>query len=205
MWAWLLGEWRTVGFIAASTVAIYLSTLVVTRVERRRTLAELSPFDFVVAVSLGSIIGRVATTRSPTYLQGLVALSTMVLLHWLVSALRLRHGVVRGLLERPPLLLVEHGVVLDDALRRAHLTTADVLSHLRQHDIHGLEEVEAMVYESGGAISVLRKGRSPVAPALLRPVARTARGPRDGCATGSSDAPERPGGAAGRRDSSAGR
>ena len=167
MWAWLLGDWRTIGFVATSTVAIYLSTLVTTRVERRRTLAELSPFDFVVAVSLGSVIGRVATAPSPTYVQGLVALATLVGLHWLVSMLRLHHGAVRRLVERRPLLLVDRGLVLGDALRRAHLTTEDLVSQLREHDIHGFDEVEAMIYESKGAISILRKRGSPVAPALL--------------------------------------
>ncbi|HZD73323.1 MAG TPA: YetF domain-containing protein [Actinomycetota bacterium] len=172
MWAWLLGEWRTVGFVAASTVAIYLSAVAVTRIERRRTLAELSPFDFVVAVSLGSIIARVATTRSPTYVQGLAGLATLVALHWLVSVLRLRHWTFRQLVERRPLLLVEHGVVLGDALRRVHLTSEDLLAQLRQHDIHALEEVEAVVYESRGAISILRKRGSQVAPALLAGVVR---------------------------------
>jgi hypothetical protein len=92
---WTLGSWRTVGFVALSTLLIYVSVVVALRVGERRTLAEMSGFDFAVAVAVGSIIGRVSTARSPTYVQGLAALVTLLVSHYLITFARARSARLR--------------------------------------------------------------------------------------------------------------
>lgn len=71
MQAWLGGQVPRVLFVVVSTLLIYASTLIGIRLGERRALTQLNPFDFVVAVALGSIVARTATSRSPTYVEGL--------------------------------------------------------------------------------------------------------------------------------------
>jgi uncharacterized membrane protein YcaP (DUF421 family) len=184
--AWLLGSWRTVGFVALSTLLIYLSVVVALRVGERRTLAEMSTFDFAVAVAIGSIIGRVATTREPSYVQGLAALVTLLVVHHAVTFARARSPRLKRWVERPPRVLLRDGEVLTDALRREHLTEDDLMRKLREHDVHTLDEVELVVLEAKGGFSILRRRphgvdervRHGIDPtdAVARPVAPPARG-----------------------------
>ena len=176
---WTLGSWRTVGFVALSTLLIYLSVVVALRVGERRTLAEMSTFDFAVAVAVGSIIGRVSTTRSPTYVQGLAALVTLLVAHYVITFARARSDRLKACVERPPRVLLRDGLVLGRALRREHLTEEDLMRKLREHDVHDLAEVELVVLEAKGGFSVLRRGPRPVDDLIRRglgPAARTNSG-----------------------------
>ncbi len=171
MWDWLFNSWRTLGYVAVTTTLIYLSTLIGVRLGERRTLSEMSAFDFVVAVAIGGIIARTATTRSPTYVQGVTAVLTLLVVHRVLSWGRVRSALVRRLSERPPLLLVSRGQVLPGGLRRAHMTEEDLYTVLRQHGVRRVDDVEVAVLEPRGAYSIIPTGRGePVDENLMRAV-----------------------------------
>lgn len=168
LFEWLLGSWRTAGFVAISTVLIYLSVVLALRLGERRTLAEMSAFDLAVTVAVGSIIGRVSTTRSPSYVQGVAALVSLLVAHHLITFARARSAAAQRWLERPPRVLLRDGEVLGAALRREHLSQDDLMRVLRGHDVHTLEELELVVMEARGGFSVLRKRDRPVDEQLRR-------------------------------------
>jgi uncharacterized membrane protein YcaP (DUF421 family) len=140
------------------------------RVSVRRTLAEMSPFDFVVAVALGAIVGRTATTAHPSYVQGVTGVLTLVCAHRVVTWLRVRSGAVRAVLDRPPVLVVRGGRPLAAAMRRAGLTEHDIRSVVREHGLRDLDDVDELMLEPNGRFSVVpRSGPArpdgPVRPA----------------------------------------
>lgn len=55
---WPLGDERSIGFVAISTTLIYVSVLIGVRLGERRTLTEMTTYDFAAAIALGAIIGR---------------------------------------------------------------------------------------------------------------------------------------------------
>lgn len=162
MTGWLIDDWQTVGFVALSSALIYVSMIVGLRLGERRALTELTTYDFVVAVALGSIVGRTATTETPSYVQGLAALVTLLVVHRIISAARRRSGRLRLWTDGEPLLLVVDGAVRDDGLRRAQMTRADLAVALRERGVRRLDEIEAVVLEARGALSVIRRGDDPV-------------------------------------------
>ncbi|MDP8977683.1 MAG: DUF421 domain-containing protein [Actinomycetota bacterium] len=167
MSAWFVGSLPTVAFVAASTVLIYCSTIVVLRLDERRTLAQMSPFDFVVAVALGAIVARTATSPQPTYLQGLVAVVALLATHRLLGVCRARWEGVRRVLEKPPIVLVSRGAIHSASLRDAHLVESDVISMLRGQGVVRLEDVDLAMLEANGTLSVLCGGEHGVDDALL--------------------------------------
>jgi uncharacterized membrane protein YcaP (DUF421 family) len=173
MFDWLIGSWRSLGYVALSAALIYVSTVVSVRwFGERRTLAQLTIFDFAVAVALGAIIARTATTRSPGYLEGLTAVVVLLLVHDLVSWVRLHVPGVAWIVAREPIVLVRDGQVDRDALVRAHMTEDDLSTELREHGVGSLRDVRLGVLESRGAFSVITGG--PVDRALV-PGARDPR------------------------------
>jgi uncharacterized membrane protein YcaP (DUF421 family) len=124
------------------------------RLGKRRILAELSPFDFVAAVAVGAIVGRIPSASDADYPAGAVTLVAVLCGHALVSHLRHYSSVAR-LVDQDPKILVANGKVLEDALRRSGLSRADVESLLRQHGVHKVGEVEYLILEEGGKVSVV--------------------------------------------------
>jgi uncharacterized membrane protein YcaP (DUF421 family) len=175
VWNWVLGDWRSVGYVALTTVMIYFSTVVALRFGERRTLAEMTPYDFVVAVAIGAVVGRTATAEHPSYVQSIVAVVALLVAHGLVSWLRLRSRRVRRLLERPPRVLVWRGAVCDDALRQSHMDRSDLDTLLREHGIVTLADVAAVVLETRGVVSVITNRDGERADLLLD--LTTGRGP----------------------------
>ncbi len=157
---WLLGGWRTAVYVAASAALVYLSTVLAIRgIGERRTLTQMTIFDFSVAVALGAVIARTATTASPSYVQGIVAVIALLVTHNAIGAARRRFPRARRLFDRAALVLVVDGQIQDGALRRAHLTVEDLRTVLRERGVPSLRDARLVLLESRGAFSVLRSDR----------------------------------------------
>lgn len=167
MFEWILGDWRTIGFVAVSTLLIYVSTVAVLRVTERRTIAEMSSFDLVVVVAVGSIVGRTATAPRPSYAQSIAALVMLLTLHHVASWIRLRSAAARRCMDRRAVVLVEAGELRADALQHVHLTEADIWRVLRQHQVRDIDALELLVMEGTGHFSLFCRDDQPIDPRLL--------------------------------------
>ncbi len=154
---WILGGWRTIGFVALSSALIYFSVVLGVRLGERRTLTEMTAYDFAVAVALGSIIGRTATTPRPSYVQGVTAVVALLVCHRVLSLLRTQSPLVRRLIDHPPVEIVRDGQVDAAALRHAHLTCGDLETVLREHGLRSAADAELVMLEPRGAFSVVAR------------------------------------------------
>ena len=166
----LVGGAAELGWVAAKAVLLYLTAVLGLRLGECRTLADLSPFDFLVVAAVGSIVGRLPSASDSSYLAGAATLAALVLAHRCVSRLR-RFPSVSHLVERAPRLLVAHGRMLDGELRRCGMTEDDLRGLLRQRGVGELGEARFVVLEKRGQVSVIRDGgREGSEPELVRDV-----------------------------------
>ena len=147
-------EIEYLAWIAGKAGLLYATAIIGLRLGKRRILAELSPFDFVAAVAVGAIVGRIPSASDADYLAGAVTLITVLFAHALVSHLR-HYSSVACLVDQRPRILVANGKILQDGLRQSGLSRADVESLLRQHGVHTVGEVEYLIFEDGGKVSVV--------------------------------------------------
>ena len=187
----LIGGAGGLGWVVAKAVLMFAVTLVGLRLAERRTLAQLGAFDFAVAVSVGSIIGRTVTASDTSFLTGAVALVTLLAAHRLVTHAR-RHSRIARAVDHPPMVLVARGAILPREAARAGLTTADVYALLRRQGVDDLNEVGYLLYETRGTTTLVRADREP---GPLTREALSAAGPRLGADGGVTQR------AAGRRSS----
>ncbi len=101
----LVGGASQVGWVAVKALLLYLTAVFGFRLGERRTLAEMSAFDFVAAVAVGAIVGRVPNSSTTSYLAGAVTLITVLVTHRIVSKLRRFPGLAT-LFDHPPRVLV---------------------------------------------------------------------------------------------------
>jgi len=127
------------------------------RFAQRRTIAEFTPFDWVTAVAVGAIIGRVATAADTSWLTGAAALLTLLAAHGIVSRLRFVKAI-RRVIDPPVRVLIRNGRLEHDNLRKAGITPSDIDVILRQHGYVDVEDVELALYEAKGTVSVFGGG-----------------------------------------------
>lgn len=148
--------------VAAFAVALgmYLGVVLAFRAGKRRTVAELAPFDLAAVIAVGAITGRTATGGNSVAV-GVVAVLGLLAGHWAVSRAR-RWRAVRRLVDQPTAVLILNGRIQHRELRRTGLTRDDLDATLRDHGIRDLSEVAVAVFETRNGVSVLRPG--PDAP-----------------------------------------
>jgi uncharacterized membrane protein YcaP (DUF421 family) len=156
----ILGDPGDVLVVAAKAVLLYATAVVGFRLAARRTLAEMNAFDFVAAVAVGAIVGRVPNADGTGYLEGLATLAAVLASHAVLTRLR-RIPAVSVLTDHTPRLLVVHGQVQERQLRRSGLTRRDLEGLLRQHGYHDLDQVRYVVFESRGQVSVVPESSAP--------------------------------------------
>lgn len=159
----LVGGSGEIGWVAVKALLLYLTAVIGFRFGERRTLAQMSPFDFVAAVAVGAIIGRVPNADGTSYLAGAATLVTILVAHRAITSLRAVPGIGR-LMEHPPLVLVANGEVRDGELRQAGLTRGDLYGLLRQQGVGDVSEVGYAIFEQRGQLSVIRRSDANGAP-----------------------------------------
>jgi len=156
----LIGGAGGLGWVAVKAVLLFAVAVIGLRLGERRTLAQLSAFDFAVAVAVGAIIGRGATAADTSFATSAVALITLLVAHRAVAIAR-RHSRVVRLIDHPPRVLVAHGELQGKELARAGLTVADVYALLRENGVGDLGQVGYLLYEARGAATVISADREP--------------------------------------------
>jgi uncharacterized membrane protein YcaP (DUF421 family) len=156
----LFGGAGDLGWVIVKAVLLFLVAAIGLRLGERRTLTQLSPWDFAAAVAIGTIIGRTATVPSTSFATAAVALVALLLVHRLVAFARRHSRVVRAI-DHPPRVLVVHGTLRQHELAGAGLTSADVFMLLREHGVGDLSEVGYLLYEPSGRTTLIRAGQEP--------------------------------------------
>jgi uncharacterized membrane protein YcaP (DUF421 family) len=171
------GIWRTllVGALA------YAALIALVRVAGKRTLAKMNAFDFVVTVALGSTLATTILSEDVSLARGVLALALLVGLQFVITWSSVRVGSIRAVVTGEPALLLHRGVVLPGALRRERVTETEVRAAVRTAGIASVDDVEAVVLETDGSFSVVRREKPEHAASSLRDVAGVPRD--DGSAT----------------------
>lgn len=164
----LVGHTANLVGVVVKALLLYGTALLLLRVGERRTLAQLNIFDVIVAVAIGAIVGRTATSSQTSWAEGAVALGTLVVVHRLLSWLRFLPGV-RRVTDPAPRVLIAGGVPQRFQLLRSGVTRDDLEAALRQRGIFDIGDVQVALLEGAGKLTVVpRDGGGPLVEAIVR-------------------------------------
>jgi uncharacterized membrane protein YcaP (DUF421 family) len=136
----------------------YAGLILLLRGSGKRTLSKMNAFDLIVTVALGSTIASITLSRDVPLAQGVVALALLITLQYAITWSSVRWGPVRRIVTGEPSLLFYRDQYLHEALRSARVTAAEVRAAVRGGGYAALEDVEAVVLETDGSFSIVRKG-----------------------------------------------
>ena len=154
---WFGATWSTLGWVVLTTASMFAVTVLGVRLAGRRTVAQLSAFDAVVTIAIGSVIAGTVLSPDPSLAQGVVALTTLLSLQVVVAALRRRSRRLRRILEFTPEVVARDGVLqLPTSLLSSQLTDEELGSLLRQRGVFDVRDIAVALLEPTGNISIVR-------------------------------------------------
>jgi len=128
------------------------------RIAGRRTFAQYSPLDIVVALIVGSNLSRVLTGKA-AFWPALTATLLLVILHRLLAYASLRWRWLGWLVKSRPITIVVDGTADREAMRRGNLTEDDLIAAVRMEQVAEVDDVALAVLEGSGKLSVVPKRR----------------------------------------------
>ncbi len=152
--------------IIVRVVATYFFFLLLTRLSGKRVitagsmgsrerLSMATAFDLIIALVLGDIPDDIIFGDVPVA-QGLVAASTLVLLHVVVSYLAVRYWRFEELVESVPTPVVERGKLGRRGMARERFTEGNLDSELRMLRVDDRGEIQDALLEPSGKLSISR-------------------------------------------------
>lgn len=136
--------------------AVYLILLVILRIAGKRTLAQITVFDFILVLIISEATQQALLGDDFSITGAAVVIATLVLLDIALSELKQRSRRVDQIIDDIPVVIVDNGKLLLDRMNRARIDEQDVLVAAR--DLHGLERLDQIKYavlERSGGISIV--------------------------------------------------
>ncbi|MCM3782445.1 DUF421 domain-containing protein [Neobacillus mesonae] len=153
----LFSSWDHIVKIVITCVLGYTSLIILLRLAGKRSLSNLSAFDLVITVSIGSILSTMILDSNVTFTDGLIASAILVGLQTLVARLTLKSPFFHRVFKAAPTLLYYQGDYLRDEMKSSKLMEDDILQIVRSEGVPSMNKVEAVVLERDGSLSIIKK------------------------------------------------
>ncbi|GAB3499148.1 DUF421 domain-containing protein [Spirosoma knui] len=162
------------GEVAFRTLVMFLVLLIALKISGKRQIKQLSVFELVLVIGLGSAAGDPMFYEDVPLLSVIVVFTVMMICYKLITRLSDSNRVVREFLEGKPVYVVEGGCILIKNFKKEDLTQDELFTELRLAGIKQLGEVQAAILEPTGEVSVFQypqndvKAGLPVMPKALQ-------------------------------------
>jgi len=133
-----------------------------------RQVSQMSLFDYINGITIGSIAAEMATSLEGDFLKPLAAMVVYGAVTAAISAATCRSMSLRKFFNGEPLVLLEHGKLYKRNLAAAKMDINEFLTQCRSAGYFDLAALEAAVLETNGRVSFLpRAAERPVTPGDL--------------------------------------
>lgn len=147
---------------------IFFMLIILARILGKKLLAQLTFFDFVIGITIGTVAGAFVTTT----VKGTWVLLSPVFLTILtvgMGFLTVKNLFARKVLEGEPVIIIQNGKILEKNMLKLRYHLDDLEMQLREKSIFDIGQVEFAIFEPHGKLSVLKKSQyQPLTPKDLK-------------------------------------
>ncbi len=137
------------------TIIIYAIVIFSLRLMGKRQIGQLQPSELVVAIMISDLATMPMSDVSIPLLYGIVPIFTLVVCEMLLSFLSLKSEWIRVILSGKPQILVKKGRIERKELLHSRINTDDLMEELRKAGYFSLNDVDTVILETGGTLSVI--------------------------------------------------
>ncbi len=138
-------------------IIVYLIVLIYLRIMGKRQLGEMQPFELVVTLLIADIAALPMTQTSMPILFGVIPLTTLVILHFVVGFIARKSITMRKVINGKPVIVVSPDGIQYNALKELNMSLDDLMEGIRGCDYFNIEDVLYAIVETNGTITVIPK------------------------------------------------
>lgn len=153
----IIGE--NYGFLKIS--ALSLTSLIVlfilTKLMGNKEMSQLSMFDYIIGITIGSIAAEMSTALEDEFWQPLLAMFIYAIVSIIISFISLKSLKFRRIVTGTTLILLDNGKLYYKNFKKAKLDLDEFLMLCRVSGYFNLSDIQTALLESNGKISFLPK------------------------------------------------
>jgi len=137
-------------------IMAFLSLLIFTELLGKKQISQLTSFDYILGITIGSIAGSMTTDLSSMAWPHWVGLFTWITAGLAIDFLTTKSRTAAIYIEGEPVIIIMNGKILEKNMRKLRYTASNLQQQLRCKDIFDISEVQFAVLEANGELSVLK-------------------------------------------------
>lgn len=142
------------------TIIVGLISFLVGRYMMKRTINQLTAYDFTVVWILGAITVAPLLDGEISFTYIIVPLLTLFFWHYIIAIISLKSRRLSFFFNGKPAILIENGVIIRDNLKKQFINIDLLLSELRQKNIFDISEVKYGILEPNGHFSIIKQEKN---------------------------------------------
>ncbi|QOR68267.1 DUF421 domain-containing protein [Cytobacillus suaedae] len=123
----------------------------------KRSIGELPVFDFLIILTLGSIVGADIADPKIEHLHTAFAVLGVALLQRMFTSWSIKRRWFGRLITFEPTIVIRNGEFIMGAMKKIRYSLDNILQMLREKDVFDLSEVDLGIIEANGKLTVLKK------------------------------------------------
>ncbi len=141
--------------IILSTSGVYLFIILALRLLGKTELAQLSITDLIFVLLISNAVQNAMVGSDTSLGGGILAASVLFILNLIFKKLKYKFPTIKKVMEGDPVILIHKGKLLEENCRKNNITKDEILQAIREHGSATIEEVDSMILEADGNISVV--------------------------------------------------
>lgn len=150
------------------SIISFFALIFFVRLIGKQQVAQLTFFDYVVGITIGSIASTLSVQVNENTMATLVGMGTWTILAILVAVLSMHNVWIRKVVSGEATVVIENGKILEKNLKRIRIPIDELISELRTQGVFSIADIEFAMFEPGGKISIQKKSqKQPLTPSDL--------------------------------------
>lgn len=141
--------------VVLRAIVLYVVVLCSLRIMGKGELGELQPFDLVVSLMIAELAAMPMEDLNSPMTHGLTAIATLVFLQCLMSFFSIKNNNFRRIICGNPSVLITHGKFNFKEMKRLRVNVNDVLGQMRLKGYYNVEDIDYLIMETNGQMSIL--------------------------------------------------
>lgn len=158
------------------SIISFFSLLIFAKILGKQQISQLTFFDYVLGITIGSIAASLSTDLSSRSWPHWIGLLTWAFLGYLMEILTLKFRYVAKYIEGEPTIVIMNGQIMENALKKMKYSISEIMELLRNKSVFDLTEVDFAIIEPNGQLSLLKKAEYQTVTAKDMHIQKTSSG-----------------------------
>ena len=154
--------------ITILSITSIIVLFILTKLIGNKEMAQLTMFDYINSITIGSIAAEMATSLESNFFEPLTAMIVYTLVIMLITFISSKSLKFRRFVSGKSIVLYENGKLYRDNFKKSRLDLSEFLSQCRTNGYFNLADLQSVILEENGKLSFLpQSNKRPVTPTDL--------------------------------------